>query len=72
MIRKTYTFRCPECGKHFRTDMGSGEPCCTGPSETRDEHELTIMHLHRVGSREINPIIGEMRAAGPLIIMEDY
>jgi hypothetical protein len=67
-MNKTYTFTCPVCHKHYRTDAGPGEPCCTGPSEMRHDHELTVMHLVRVDQREVHPAIGATRAAGPLIL----
>jgi hypothetical protein len=65
---RVFTFRCPVCSKRFVTDEGAGEPVCSGPSEIRDDHELTIMHLLRVDEREIHPAVGAARAAGPLII----
>lgn len=43
-----FLFRCPICQKVVAFDDAC-EPCCTGPSETRDEHELTVMT--RVGRR---------------------
>lgn len=67
MLRKTYTFWCPVCSKTFRID-GPGEPCCTGPNETLDEHPLTVMHLQRVGQREVHPERAADRSAGPLIL----
>lgn len=42
---KVYTFECPKCHKRFRTD-NPGEPVCTGPSETRDDHPHEKMLLH--------------------------
>ncbi len=62
-----YTFRCPVCQKFF-TYEHKEEPVCTGPSEMRHDHEHTIMRLHSVARREINPLIGEARANGPLIL----
>lgn len=44
---KVYTFRCPECGKEFTYDQ-PGEPTCTGPSETRDDHPHEKMLLKSV------------------------
>lgn len=44
---KVYTFRCPTCRKHFQTDE-PGEPMCTGPSESRDEHPSKMMVLFSV------------------------
>lgn len=66
MLGAVYTFRCPVCGKDFRSDE-PGEPCCTGPSETRDDHEMTVMRLHSVGYREIAPAYAEQRAGGVLL-----
>lgn len=37
-----WTFVCPVCAKRFRWD-DPVEPLCTGPSESRDEHEPTVM-----------------------------
>jgi len=68
VIKRTFTFICPVCRKVYRTDEGIGEPCCTGPSEMRDDHELTIMHLHGIDHTDIDPQVGEARANGPLII----
>ena len=64
---KTYTFTCPMCAKHFTYDH-EYEPMCTGPSEMRHDHEPTLMVLHSVNRRNIDPLIGAARAAGPLII----
>ena len=44
---KVYTFACPTCRKHFKSDE-PGEPMCTGPSETRDDHPAVTMLLHSV------------------------
>jgi hypothetical protein len=65
--RKVYTFACPVCRKLFRSDE-SGEPCCTGPSESRDEHPMEVMHLHSIQEAEVNPTLAERRAQGPLIL----
>ncbi len=62
-----YTFRCPACAKLFTHDE-SGEPLCTGPSETRDEHAPILMRLVKVDRRELHPAVGAARAAGPLIL----
>jgi len=67
MNTASYTFRCPVCAKLFTYDA-PGEPCCTGPSESSDDHEMTIMHLIRVNRREIAPEVGAARANGPLIL----
>jgi len=62
-----YTFRCPVCAKFFRSEE-PGEPCCTGPSETLDEHELAVMHLYSIERRAIAPDKAAARASGPLIV----
>lgn len=70
---KTYLFRCPVCRKIFKADE-PGEPCCTGPSEMRDDHELTVMLLVSVThpdcrySADIALATAERRAAGPLLL----
>lgn len=66
--RRTYVFGCPVCRKRIRFDA-PGEPCCTGPSETRDEHELTVMRLLRVDETDVHPARAEARAQGPLIVL---
>jgi len=63
----TYRFHCPMCGKFFRA-ADPGEPVCTGPSETRDEHEPTLMRLHSVDREQVSPMFAEARANAPLII----
>lgn len=63
-----WTFKCPVCRKVFRSDHGPGEPCCTGPSEMRDEHPMTIMRLDKVEYRAVDPLVAEARANGPLIL----
>lgn len=45
-----YRFRCPTCRKEFSHDHDVA-PLCTGPSETRDEHELAEMLLVAVKRR---------------------
>jgi len=65
--RYTYTFICPVCHKFYRTDE-PWEPCCTGPSEMRHDHEITLMRLHRVNKNDVHPALAQERAAGPLII----
>ena len=62
-----YVFTCPMCAKFFTTDE-PGEPCCTGPSESRDDHEMVVMRLHRVDKIEVSPVMAEKRAAGQLIM----
>lgn len=42
ITRGRFVFRCPVCHKRF-TYNDRYEPMCTGPSETRDEHEPTVM-----------------------------
>jgi hypothetical protein len=67
MIRYRYTFRCPLCAKIFKYDE-PGEPCCTGPSETRDEHPMEIMRLVAIGGVDVDPFGAEKRADGALIM----
>ena len=62
-----YTFICPVCAKIFRSQE-PGEPCCTGPNESLDEHELTVMHLQTVDGIKFNPFHAWQRAQGPLIL----
>lgn len=64
---RVYTFQCQVCSKLFRTSE-PGEPCCTGPSETRDDHELTVMYLLQIDDVEVDPARAAERAEGPLII----
>ena len=65
--RKTYVFTCPVCQKRFKSDE-PGEPCCTGPSESRDEHPMEVMRLHSVQYEEVHPALAEARANGPLLM----
>lgn len=37
-------YRCPVCHKEFRHD-DEYEPMCTGPSETTDDHPMTVMQF---------------------------
>lgn len=67
MKRATYVFACPICHKQFRNDE-PGEPCCTGPNETLDEHEMQVMRLLRVEQRDVGPQYAKKRAAGALLI----
>jgi hypothetical protein len=67
MKKKVYTFKCPVCQKLYRAE-DPGEPCCTGPSEMRDDHPMTVMHLLRVDKVDVHPVFAEKRAEGPLII----
>lgn len=66
---RTYLFGCPVCHKLFKADE-PGEPCCTGPSEMRDDHELTVMHLVRVDDVDVHPEKAKKRADGPLLLPE--
>jgi hypothetical protein len=66
-----YIFRCPVCKKKVRFGYPF-EPCCTGPSEARDDHEMTVMLLHAVDDKEVNPIEAVARAARPLILPDNY
>lgn len=67
MKRLTYVFRCPMCAKLFKMDA-PGEPVCSGPSEMRDDHPHTVMHLHAIQNTEVNPKYGAYRAEGPLLL----
>lgn len=67
MWRLTYTFVCPLCCKQFRSDE-PGEPCCTGPSEMRNDHPLEVMRLLRIDKDEVNPVLAERRAEGRLLM----
>lgn len=67
---KVYTFRCPECRNEFTYDA-PGEPVCTGPSESRDDHPSSVMRLIRVVSldkreKHVPAEVAAARAAGPL------
>lgn len=69
---KVWNFKCPSCGKAFRHDQ-PGEPLCTGPSETRDEHEPEAMLLESVlpvGRNEkiAPPDVADARANGALYV----
>jgi hypothetical protein len=64
---QVYTFKCPICSKIFRAEE-PGEPCCTGPSEMRDDHELTIMQLEKVDTIQVNPFYAKSRIASPLLM----
>lgn len=63
----TYTFSCPLCAKQFTHDE-PGEPCCTGPSEMRDDHPMEVMRLLRVNREDVNPLRAEQRATGELLM----
>lgn len=65
--RMIYIFQCPICQKKLRTGS-SFEPCCTGPSENRDDHPMQVMRLLQVQKVEINPLESERKATGPLIL----
>lgn len=67
---KIYTFRCPMCAKSFTYDE-PGEPICTGPNESTDEHPPETMILEKVVNlkrveKTVDPAIAAARAAGPL------
>lgn len=49
-----------------------GEPCCTGPSESRDDHEMVIMHLLSIENKQVSPEISDRRAAGVLLMPEMF
>jgi hypothetical protein len=63
-----FTFECPVCAKRFRYD-NAFEPLCTGPSESRDEHEPAVMRLLRADKKEIHPNIGLLLSEQPMIIL---
>lgn len=65
-----YTFVCCVCSKQFSSDE-PGEPCCTGPSETRDDHPLQVMRLLRIDKEQVNPTRAEERAVGRLWVPSD-
>lgn len=67
MKKAIYVFACPVCRKQFVHDE-PGEPCCTGPSETSDDHEMQVMKLVRVDRREVGPKYAQARADGQLLI----
>lgn len=67
MRKATYIFGCPICRKQFSYDA-PGEPCCTGPNETADDHEMQVMRLIRIERREVGPQYAEKRAAGALLM----
>ena len=69
---KVYTFRCAICATEYELNE-PGEPLCTGPHPSLDEHlpELALLvklvNLDKV-EKNTPPGIGEARAAGPLWI----
>lgn len=63
----TYVFTCPICEKLFKSNE-PGEPMCTGPSETRDDHEMVVMHLKSIDRADVNPVRAEKRAESGLIM----
>ena len=69
-MKSVYVFECPMCAKTFRADE-PGEPCCTGPSESRDDHELVIMRLLRIDKVEVHPMFAYKRAEGRLLLPTD-
>lgn len=66
-MKPTYIFDCPMCSKRFKSDE-PGEPCCTGPSESRDDHPMEVMRLVSVDYRQVAPIFSERRATGVLLM----
>lgn len=70
MRKLRYTFICPLCRKRFANDE-PGEPLCTGPSESRDEHEMTVMLLERIERTDVSPEVALRRASGRLLLPED-
>lgn len=66
-----FTHECPVCRKRFRYGH-IYEPLCTGPSETRDDHEPTVMRLIRIDRREIDPKVAERRARAPMILPDGF
>lgn len=66
-MKHSYVFGCPVCRKVIGFDE-PGEPMCTGPSETRDEHEMTVMRLLKLSKTEVHPRLAEKRAEGKLIM----
>lgn len=67
MGKPTYVFGCPVCHKTHRSDE-PGEPCCTGPSEMRDDHQMQVMRLLKVDRDDANPARAEKRAKGELLM----
>ena len=67
MKKATYVFSCSVCHKEFRSDE-PGEPCCTGPSEMRDDHEMVVMHLKSINQVEVHPEVAEKRSVGGLLM----
>lgn len=71
---KAWLFKCDVCGKTY--EYGEpGEPLCSGPSESRDDHEQAPMKLVSVRSaRDDNvvkyapPGVAEARLDGPLYV----
>ena len=70
------TFICPVCEKKVR-QTEPGEPCCTGPSETRHDHEITVMWLHKIDIPKQSELgflapsaYAEARAEAPLIFLD--
>ena len=69
-MKRVYTFHCPICRKRFTSDE-PGEPCCTGPSEMRDDHPMEVMRLFEVNDIQVSPAAAERRAHGPLLLPGD-
>lgn len=69
---KIYTFQCPICEKFFKAKQPA-EPCCTGPSEMRDEHDMAVMRLLKIDEQHVPYFVAEKHAKGPLIVLPtDY
>jgi hypothetical protein len=69
---KVWSFRCPMCSNTFDYDE-PGEPLCTGPSESLDEHPpeyMLLKSVRPVGKNEkyTPPGLAELRAANTLYI----
>ncbi len=67
MINVVYVFACRICRKRFEMDE-PGEPVCSGPNESADDHPHELMRLVRVHRRDVGPTYAERRVAGPLLI----
>jgi hypothetical protein len=69
---KVWTFKCPTCSKLFEYDE-PGEPLCTGPNETTDDHDTTAMLLLSVRTVEgrekfAPPEVAQRRSTGALFV----
>ena len=69
---KAWTFKCPICSKLF--EYGEpGEPLCSGPNESTDDHEQVAMLLDSVRlldgtEKNAPPGVAEARLAGSLYV----